>query len=119
MCVHACVLAILTRILNTQHINENCYFFQIDPGIIKIMPDEDLKKYIPAYGDRIALKRFCSGTTGGAFSKKATLLQKLKQKIKLKASKSNRDKESDEDSRSFAKLNLDGSAVQMVIATFK
>lgn len=77
---NVCVL----RIVNVLAIvNDNCFFFfQIDPGIIKIMPDEDLKKYIPAYGDRIAVKRFCNGTAGEVSSNKATLLQELKQKIK-------------------------------------
>jgi hypothetical protein len=35
-----------------------CCFFQIDLEAILVIKDEDLKSYLPAYGDRVALMAF-------------------------------------------------------------
>ena len=34
-------------------------YFQIDSSVIPLMNDTDLKKYIPAYGDRLSVTSFC------------------------------------------------------------
>lgn len=42
------------------------------------MPDEDLKKYIPKYGDRAAVRQFCKRN---ANSLKQSLVEQLRSKI--------------------------------------
>ncbi|CAG9764624.1 unnamed protein product [Ceutorhynchus assimilis] len=51
------------------------------------MPEEDLKLYIPLYGDRIAVKQFCNNRTKP--SRKLELLKKLQDKIKKKSKNCN------------------------------
>nr|XP_020466749.1 uncharacterized protein LOC109966335 isoform X2 [Monopterus albus]XP_020466750.1 uncharacterized protein LOC109966335 isoform X2 [Monopterus albus] len=56
---------------------------QIDTDVIVLMDDATLANYIPSYGDRIALFSFCKSKK--PFSKrKEGLLQKLRDKMKLR-----------------------------------
>lgn len=61
----------------------NLYFFQIDCSAILFMSDEELGNFIPAYGDRLAIKHFASKK---ATSKKKSLIEKLKLKMSAKNS---------------------------------
>ncbi len=47
------------------------------------MEDADLAKYLPSYGDRIALKHFCRRQTPSA-KRKLGLFEKLREKMKLR-----------------------------------
>jgi len=40
------------------------FVVQIDRSVIMLMTDEQLKAYLPRYGDRLALRHFC--TSGNA-----------------------------------------------------
>ena len=56
---------------------------QINASIIDCMDDETLAGYIPAYGDRIAAKRFCLEKKGPSVkqSQKHSLFEKLKKSM--------------------------------------
>ncbi|XP_071948840.1 uncharacterized protein [Antedon mediterranea] len=54
---------------------------KIDSVVIVAMTDEDLSKFIPLLGDRIAVREFCKDKRRKGKSKKETVLQKLKQKL--------------------------------------
>ncbi|KAL0161727.1 hypothetical protein M9458_045452 [Cirrhinus mrigala] len=56
---------------------------QIDREVILLMDDADLAKYLPSYGDRIALIHFCRRQTPSA-KRKLGLFEKLKEKMKLR-----------------------------------
>ncbi len=56
---------------------------QIDREVILLMEDADLAKYLPSYGDRIALKHFCRRQTPSA-KRKLGLFEKLREKMKLR-----------------------------------
>lgn len=55
-----------------------CVLFQIDSSVIKLMSDGDLSKYIPHFGDRLAVIAFCRRGEG---SSRSHLLDKIKAKI--------------------------------------
>ncbi len=53
--------------------------FQIDEEVILHIDDEELKKYIPLYGDRVAAKHFCQTKLyPSQLSKKDSLLDRLR-----------------------------------------
>ncbi|XP_076095026.1 uncharacterized protein LOC143065375 [Mytilus galloprovincialis] len=56
---------------------------KIDCQVILLLSDDELTKYIPIYGDRIAVKDFCKnqGGTGSKSKKKKTLLQKIRKRL--------------------------------------
>ena len=71
---------------------------QIDENVINLMTDDDLAKYIPAFGDRLALRHFCTAqvaktSKAHAQPKKRALFEKLRRKMKL--AKSNQQSEND------------------------
>lgn len=53
---------------------------QIDVHVLSVMEDEDLKKFFPSYGDRIAISDYCKRTQK-SFKQKEGLLEKLKKKL--------------------------------------
>lgn len=63
------------------------HLLQIDEEVIKQMPEEDLRQYIPLYGDRMAAKQFCNNREKP--NRKMELLKKLQNKIKRKSEASN------------------------------
>ena len=61
---------------------------QIDRSVIVIMTDDQLKEYLPQYGDRLALRYFCnrSVNTNNAASndttkRKQSVLDRLRKKL--------------------------------------
>lgn len=60
------------------------YFLQIDSSVIGDIDDATMAAYIPAYGDRIATRRFCleKQRRGGDDTKRQSLFEKLKKKKK-------------------------------------
>ncbi|XP_053734436.1 uncharacterized protein LOC128766904 [Synchiropus splendidus] len=56
---------------------------RIDSDVISLMDDESLANYIPCYGDRIALFNFCK-TKQPPLKRKNGLLEKLREKMKLR-----------------------------------
>ncbi|KAL3873523.1 hypothetical protein ACJMK2_036629 [Sinanodonta woodiana] len=56
---------------------------KIDPSVILLMGNEDLKKYFPAYGDRLSVVNFCKKMMNGdeKKSKKARLIETLRSKL--------------------------------------
>ncbi|KAL3877487.1 hypothetical protein ACJMK2_035187 [Sinanodonta woodiana] len=56
---------------------------KIDPSVILLMGDEDLKKYFPAYGDRLSVVNYCKKMMNGdeKKSKKARLIETLRSKL--------------------------------------
>ncbi|XP_053303389.1 uncharacterized protein LOC128462122 [Pleuronectes platessa] len=62
---------------------------RIDTSVVEEIDDDTLAAYIPAYGDRIATRRFCmeKKTTGGVDSKRLSMFEKLKSKMYTKSNK--------------------------------
>ncbi|XP_053288829.1 uncharacterized protein LOC128449596 [Pleuronectes platessa] len=62
---------------------------RIDTSVVEEIDDDALAAYIPAYGDRIATRRFCmeKKTTGGVDSKRLSMFEKLKRKMYTKSNK--------------------------------
>ncbi|XP_024118320.1 uncharacterized protein LOC112139717 [Oryzias melastigma] len=56
---------------------------QIDSDVIALMDDAALEKYIPSYGDRIALFHFCKSKPSLS-KRKSGLFQKLRDKMKIR-----------------------------------
>ncbi|XP_055051696.1 uncharacterized protein [Misgurnus anguillicaudatus] len=56
---------------------------KIDREVILLMEDAELAKYLPSYGDRIALIHFCRHQTPSV-KRKLGLFNKLKEKMKLR-----------------------------------
>ena len=61
---------------------------QIDKSAINLMTDDDLAKYIPAFGDRLAICHYCttqaaSTSKAKTENKKKALFEKLRHKMKL------------------------------------
>ena len=56
--------------------------FQIDTDAVKCMTDEELSEYLPAKGDRLALRAFCSSQKPEG--RKQRLLETLRQKMMLR-----------------------------------
>ncbi|MEQ2316911.1 hypothetical protein AMECASPLE_037275, partial [Ameca splendens] len=55
---------------------------KIDSSVIQLMTDEELKSYLPSYGDRIALLGYCKRKeTGPPNSRKSKLFERLKSKL--------------------------------------
>lgn len=71
---------------------------QIDSSIVGEISDADMAAYIPAYGDRIATRRFCmeQQRRGGGDSKRLSLFEKLKRKM---GTTSNKDQDLEEEPR--------------------
>ena len=63
--------------------------FQIDEQVIALMTPEQLKDYLPKYGDRLALIAFSKQTQGAASAiegseRKSTLFDKLRARLEMK-----------------------------------
>lgn len=58
------------------------FLLQIDSSVIGELDDATMASYIPAYGDRIATRRFCmeKQRTVGDDTKRLSLFKKLKKK---------------------------------------
>ncbi|XP_032446109.1 uncharacterized protein LOC116737195 [Xiphophorus hellerii] len=55
---------------------------KIDTNVIQLMTDEELKNYLPSYGDRIALSGYCKRKENGPpSSRKSKLFERLKSKL--------------------------------------
>lgn len=68
---------------------------QIDKDVIKQMTDEELSRYIPCHGDRLAIVNFMKSPIN---KRKQTLLDRLRKKIKSKQLQSSEtDSDSDKD----------------------
>ncbi len=68
-----------------------CFVFvQIDSNVIPLMDDAALANYIPSYGDRIALFNFCK-IKKPVSKRKQGLLEKLREKMKLRKDSSTED----------------------------
>ena len=65
------------------------YYFQIDSSVIPLMSDEDLKKYISAYGDRLAIVGFCRRQMDNEGDGTATdrVVERLRNKIRARKKK--------------------------------
>lgn len=79
---------ILLRFRNTFHVlwcKNKCRVsvLQIDPSVVVCMEDEALKKFIPRYGDRVAVFEFCQRFLR-TVKKKEGLLERLRKVIKKK-----------------------------------
>lgn len=71
---------------------------------------EDLSRFVKAYGDRMALKQYCVTKVGkGKMSKKNTLLEKLKQKIKKKRTDAEKENNSSSDEDNIPKRSKHGN----------
>lgn len=59
------------------------FLLQIDSSIFGEIDDATMASYIPAYGDRIATRRFCmeKQRRGGDDTKRLSLFKKLQQKM--------------------------------------
>lgn len=58
--------------------------FQIDTAVIPLMSDHDLVKYIPRYGDRVAVVAFCrkhQSSDGDKMDRKHNLLEKVRSRL--------------------------------------
>jgi hypothetical protein len=78
------------------------YFCQIDSSIILLMDDSILSKYLPLLGDRIAVRQFCrsnhsAAKAPGSNSRKAVLLQQLKDKLKRQQCHKDAEESSDDE----------------------
>lgn len=65
---------------------------QIDDEIIRIMDDEELKKFVPIYGDRVAIKNFvqrCNSSVPIASSSKERIIDKIRKRLKLPTTSEN------------------------------
>lgn len=62
------------------------YILQIDRTVIAVMGHADLAKYLPKFGDRIALINFCerNNMVNRASKRKSSVLNRLREKLKLK-----------------------------------
>ena len=60
--------------------------FQIDETCVEIMSDDQLKQYLPKYGDRLALRGFASkmNTQNSSFHRKQSILDRLRCKLEQK-----------------------------------
>ncbi|CAG9823866.1 unnamed protein product [Phaedon cochleariae] len=54
---------------------------KIDMSIVPLMGEDELKKYVPYYGDRLAMKNFCVQSNKG---KRESLLEKIRKKYASK-----------------------------------
>lgn len=72
------------------------FLLQIDREVIQLMEDADLAKYLPSYGDRIALLNLCRHQAPSS-KRKQGLFQKLREKLKLRKER-NKDEEEPETS---------------------
>ncbi|KAK7925064.1 hypothetical protein WMY93_007374 [Mugilogobius chulae] len=64
----------------------------VDATVIHLMDDASLAVYVPAYGDRLAVRRFCLEDKDGpstSNSKKNSLLESLKQKMGIQGNQDN------------------------------
>ncbi|MED6240559.1 hypothetical protein ATANTOWER_023235 [Ataeniobius toweri] len=58
---------------------------KIDTNVIQLMTDEELKSYLPSYGDRLALLGYCKRRENGTpNSRKSKLFERLKSKLELR-----------------------------------
>ncbi|KAL7385064.1 hypothetical protein ABVT39_014563 [Epinephelus coioides] len=59
---------------------------KIDTDTVLLMDDETMKRFLPALGDRVALKRFCEGKQKHQInqSRKQHLLETLRRKMKMR-----------------------------------
>ncbi len=78
-----------------------CVFFfffllQIDSSVVGEIDDATMAAYIPAYGDRVAARRFCveKRSRGGDDQNRLSLFEKIKRK---KGTPNNKDKDEDFD----------------------
>ncbi|KAK7904900.1 hypothetical protein WMY93_017507 [Mugilogobius chulae] len=65
---------------------------RVDATVIHLMDDASLAVYVPAYGDRLAVRRFCLEDKDGpstSNSKKNSLLESLKQKMGIQGNQDN------------------------------
>ena len=62
---------------------------QIDSSVIPLMSEQDLSKYIPLYGDRLAAVAFCRNThhSDPETSRKGQLLESIRVKVCVPDSK--------------------------------
>ncbi|XP_034021381.1 uncharacterized protein LOC117505952 isoform X2 [Thalassophryne amazonica] len=61
---------------------------KIDKAVLTIMTDEQMAKYLPSYGDRVATLSFCCQRNSSTNTDKDILLQRLKEKIGTRKMKS-------------------------------
>lgn len=80
---------------------------QIDSSTVLLIEDTSLEKYLPALGDRVALRSYCdnhaektSSDSKIVPSRKNVLLEKLRKKMKLKPSLTATEDSSDDDKHS-------------------
>ncbi|XP_051807109.1 uncharacterized protein LOC127534860 [Acanthochromis polyacanthus] len=60
-----------------QHLEKD----KIDSSVILLMTDEQLKEYLPSYGDRLAVLGFCRQKGNNSVSRKSKLFERLRAKI--------------------------------------
>ncbi|MED6246736.1 hypothetical protein ATANTOWER_022658 [Ataeniobius toweri] len=80
---------------------------KIDTNVIQLMTDEELKSYLPSYGDRLALLGYCKRRENGTpNSRKSKLFEHLKSKLgKRTADEDGRSTEQEEKSETTVKKN--------------
>ncbi|XP_035988972.1 uncharacterized protein LOC110368217 isoform X1 [Fundulus heteroclitus] len=64
---------------------------KIDSSVIPLMTDEQLKVYLPSYGDRLALLGYCRRRENDPAGRKSKLLDRLRAKISRNKSKDHRE----------------------------
>lgn len=74
------------------------------------MDEKTLERFLPALGDRIALRNYCGNGNQARESRKLNLLEKLRKKMKLRnPSRSSLDDSGEEEERAFRKVPLHGN----------
>lgn len=57
------------------------FFFQINEESVKLMTDDQLRLFLPNYGDRLALRTFVASNSKRKSNDKLSLLEKLRHKL--------------------------------------
>ncbi|PIK44826.1 hypothetical protein BSL78_18305 [Apostichopus japonicus] len=89
---------------------ENMKSDKIDTEVIKLMTDKNLAKYLPSYGDRLAVMDFCKSLGKSADKRKTDLLMRLQKKLRRRPEKNISGSESDDERPGHRQNKLTGNA---------